>query len=967
LHFLFIPAKCFAMACLSNSRIGVRTAVLLLTTLGILSPSRAETPTDRPNIILVMVDDFGYECITANGGQSYQTPNIDSLAASGVRFTNCHVQPLCTPTRVQLMTGKFNVRNYVRFGLLDRDATTFGHLFQQAGYRTGICGKWQLGREVDAPQHFGFEQSCLWQQTRRPPRYANPGLEINGKETDFSDGQYGPQLVNQFALDFISQHRNESFFLYYPMILTHDPFQPTPDSSDWDPSTTGERALRDVRHFADMTAYVDKMMGRLVAHLDQCGVRENTMLVFLGDNGTHRSITSTWQNREIKGGKGETTHRGTHVPCIVNWPAGIEQPRVCDDLISSTDFLPTLCQAAGIRVGEDLDGVSFLPQLFGQSGTPRQWLYSWYSPRQRADMTVRQWAMDQRFKLYATGDLYDLESDLDEQSPIDPLDRSAEATAAANQLQQVIDQFAATRPKQLDDRFLASLPAAPQATRPQRRRQAAPGPMPGIGVDELRDRPGQRPNFLFILTDDQSPETLAAYGNNVCQTPNIDRLAREGVTLHDAHHMGSWSGAVCLPSRTMIMTGRSVWRIPGAAAKNPDRNVDRQQREAAIASAIADCMPAIFNRAGYQTFRTCKRGNTFKPANQLFQIVHDQDNREGNAQRGSAWHGERAIEFLQQRSREQRDDPFLMFLGFSHPHDPRNGTPELLQRYGARNLKSPPEEVDPNAPPLPVAYLPEHPFPHGHPGLRDETKVEGVKEDRSEATIRNELGREYACIENIDHQIGRVLKQLEAMGQLDNTYIFFTSDHGIAVGRHGLVGKQNLYEHTWRVPMIVRGPGIAPSSHNRGFTYLMDLLPTMCDLAGIDIPASIEGLSFRDCLEGKRDRIRDTLYGVYCGGTKPGIRSVKTADGWKLIKYDVREGTVRQTQMFNLNDNPHELLLEHATPPVIALTGNVPEASQVNLAEDPRYQAVRERLEKALLQQQQIHEDPYRLWDQPSP
>ncbi len=144
-----------------------------------------------PNIILIMADDFGYECVTANGGESYKTPNLDRLAAGGMRFEHAHSQPLCTPTRVQLMTGKYNVRNYLNFGTLVRTETTFGHLFQKAGYATGVCGKWQLGREPDSPQHFGFDEALLWQHTCRPPRYANAGLELNGVEKEYPEGATG--------------------------------------------------------------------------------------------------------------------------------------------------------------------------------------------------------------------------------------------------------------------------------------------------------------------------------------------------------------------------------------------------------------------------------------------------------------------------------------------------------------------------------------------------------------------------------------------------------------------------------------------------------------------------------------------------------------------------------------------------------------------------------------------------------
>ncbi len=272
--------------------------------------------------------------------------------------------------------------------------------------------------------------------------------------------------------------------------------------------------------------------------------------------------------------------------------------------------------------------------------------------------------------------------------------------------------------------------------------------------------------------------------------------------------------------------------------------------------------------------------------------------------------------------------------------------------------------ANPKQPPLPVNYLPAHPFHHGHPDLRDEVKVSGVWEKRDERTIRNELGREFACSENIDIQIGRVLEKLEAMGELDNTYVFYTADHGMAIGRHGLQGKQNLYEHTWRVPFIATGPGIKAGSRALGNIYLLDVLATICDLAGIDAPKTNEGISFKPVLEGQQDTVRDVLYGVYCGGTKPGMRCVKKGD-WKLIKYDVMDGQVRETQLFNLAENPHEFLKQHHADQVTALTGSQPSVSQVNLAGSPQYAAKRKELEALLLAEQQRLDDPYRLWDQP--
>jgi len=413
------------------------------------NPSRA-AETVRPNIVLIMADDFGYECVTANGGQSYQTPNLDRLAATGIRFEHCHVQPLCTPTRVQLMTGRYNVCNYTDFGTLPRTETTFAQLLKKTGYATGICGKWQLGHEVDSPQHFGFDEALLWHHTRRPPRYANAGLELNGVKMQVPQGGYGPTVVNDFAIDFITKHKAAPFLLYYPMMLTHDPFQPTPDSPDWDPTTNSENKLKGAKHFAEMTVYMDKLIGRLDAKLNELGIRENTLLLFIGDNGTSRNMTSQFNDADFQGGKGTTTHRGTHVPMIASWPSVIKLGSVNTDLISSVDFLPTLCAAAGAETPAGSDGISFLPQLHAKKGTPRDWLYSWYSPRQGAERSVREFAFDHRFKLYRSGEFYNLVADSEETKPLDLAALDGESAAAAKKLQAALDQYKDARPTSLD-------------------------------------------------------------------------------------------------------------------------------------------------------------------------------------------------------------------------------------------------------------------------------------------------------------------------------------------------------------------------------------------------------------------------------------------------------------------------------------------------------------------------------------
>ncbi len=402
-----------------------------------------------PNIVLIMADDLGYECIGAHGGTSYKTPVLDRLADGGIRFDHCYSQPLCTPSRVKIMTGIYNVRNYVRFGLLDPKQTTFAQLLNEAGYATCVVGKWQLLGGFEGPKHFGFDEYCLWQLTRRPSRYASPGLEVNGKQVDYP-GKYGPDVVADFACDFMRRNRAKPFLVYYPMILTHCPFEPTPDSPDWAPGSKGSKSYKgSAKYFGDMVTYMDKIVGRLVDQLDELGLRENTLVMFTGDNGTDSPIVSKMGDRDVPGGKGKMTDGGTHVPLIANWPGTIPKGKVSDDLIDFSDFLPTICGCAGVAVPEKLhiDGRSFLPQLQGKKGDPRKWIYCWYS--RGGGPTGKEFARNQRYKFYRTGQFYDIENDVLEKTPL-AVDALDEKTAAVrDMLQAALDQYKDARPENL--------------------------------------------------------------------------------------------------------------------------------------------------------------------------------------------------------------------------------------------------------------------------------------------------------------------------------------------------------------------------------------------------------------------------------------------------------------------------------------------------------------------------------------
>jgi arylsulfatase A len=423
----------------------VLTALLLVPSAR-LQAANASKAVSKPNVVLILIDDFGYECVTADGGESYRTPVMDKLAATGVLFEQCHVQPLCTPTRVQLMTGLSNRRNYTHFGHLDPSQTTFGNLLKKAGYATCIAGKWQLSNGFEGPAQFGFDEYCLWQLTRRPGRYKNPGLEINGKTFDYTRNEYGPDLVSDYALEFIARKKDAPFFLYYPMMLTHAPYDATPDSADYLEARSGKGKAGG--HFPDMVAYTDKLIGKVVAKLEELHLRENTMLLILGDNGTGRGTPSKFKGRDVVGGKGLTTTWGTHVPAIGNWPGHFASGKVYNGLIDATDFLPTICEATGTPIPAQLkiDGRSFLPQLQGEKGRPRDWLYAWYNPSGGATAKA-EFAHNAQYKLYADGRFYSVEKDDKETTPLADAGLDASAKASRARLQAALNQFAEPRPE----------------------------------------------------------------------------------------------------------------------------------------------------------------------------------------------------------------------------------------------------------------------------------------------------------------------------------------------------------------------------------------------------------------------------------------------------------------------------------------------------------------------------------------
>ena len=418
-----------------------------------------------------------------------------------------------------------------------------------------------------------------------------------------------------------------------------------------------------------------------------------------------------------------------------------------------------------------------------------------------------------------------------------------------------------------------------------------------------------RPNFLFLFTDDQAFSTINALNNPEVRTPNMDRLVRRGTTFTHCFHQGAWHGAVCVASRAMLNTGRYIWTC--GADNCGDWPLWGQ----------------TLGQAGYDTFMTGKWHNQAPALKRSFQTIgptgggmfaSKDPNAEANKQKGivndpydrprpgNSWSpydetleghwrqvdgetvhssklwADTAIDYLNGRA-TKRDNPFFMYVAFHAPHDPRQAPTEFVDMY-------PPQKIT-----IPPNYQPEHPFDQGDHKLRDEMLAPFP---RTKEAVQVHLSEYYAIITHADHHIGRILDALEASGEADNTIIFFSADHGLAVGQHGLMGKQNQYEHSVRVPLILCGPGIEAGRKNDAMVYLPSLFATTCEMAGIDTPETVQFPSLVPLLTGEKSKLHDSIYCAY----RHFQRMVRT-ERYKLIRYP----HVGEVQLFDLQDDPWEM------------------------------------------------------------
>jgi len=411
---------------------------------GALPTLAATTAPQKPNIIFILADDLGIGDVSCYGADNRKTPNIDKLAQKGLRFTHAYTAPLCGPSRALIMTGRYAFRtgatNQDRVAAWEStDEVLTAAYLKPAGYATSIIGKWsQFSFDpllVGFDDNLRFKASgCYWgtaddADADDDQKSKKGSYLLNGKTLPLNKADYMPDVMQAHLFEFITQHRNEPFYVYYSMSHVHGVIVRTPDS----PASGGDKES----FYVDNCAYMDKLVGGLMDELDRQKLSENTILIFVGDNGTSKgpSERSMIGGRRLIGQKGSMQEGGALVPLIVYWPGVTPKGKVCDDLTDSTDFLPTLAEIVGVQLPKDkvFDGRSLVPQLRGEKGTPRDWIFI---------QLARMWYVREAgWKLNQAGELYDMS-----QSPFEEILVPADtvnpvAIAARKRLQIALDQL----------------------------------------------------------------------------------------------------------------------------------------------------------------------------------------------------------------------------------------------------------------------------------------------------------------------------------------------------------------------------------------------------------------------------------------------------------------------------------------------------------------------------------------------
>lgn len=876
---------------------------------------------ERPNIVLIMADDMGYECLSCNGSLDYKTPQLDALAQKGLRFEHCYSLPICTPSRVKLMTGQYSFRNYERFGLLPASEVTFGTQLQAAGYRTAMVGKWQLGGDWRTPTQFGFDEYCLQnginpkapydRKTRGRSRYwGYPPIVANG-ELYKSEHTYGPDMLNEYAVNFITRKKDQPFFLYYPMLLTHSPFEPSPLT----PGQQGKDGkTSEVQYFKDMVEYTDRLVGNVVQALEQSGQRENTLILFTGDNGTTYPVKVTATNPDVRrmatdggrvgtlhvpgqvspsgkkgqyiegpitrttygdvpGGKDLMNEFGTHVPLIVNWPrhakAYAAVGHECKDLVDFTDFFATFVELAGAEspVERTLDGISFVDRLTGQGPSPRDHVFCHYWHFGRDAKRAKDAIHDGHWKLYSDGRFFDMPQDMAEAHPLDVNVLSQNADEAHQRLLH----------KYKDVRGLAIPNEAPSKMSLGANTSKAPTRI-------------EKPNVVLIYSDDQGWGDVGYHGFEDIMTPNIDTLAAHGTQFSQGYVCAS----VCGPSRAGLLTG--IYQQRMGVYGNYDKG------------GIPTRQPMIFEMLKKQGYQTGAIGK---------------------------WHVGAAQEELRPNNRGV--DFFYGFLWGAHDYSKSSTDPEdprKSERPIYRNTKIEPPIQDSNG------YLTEM-FTKEAVGFIERTSDEPFflyvaynavhhpwdvpkpYVDRVQGLKTHDERKLFAgMVLAMDDGVGAVMDALKKKGVADDTLVIFMSDNGsprgqgIAQPRQKVRGtttmsspgpfngfKGDTYEGGIRIPFVMHWPGRIPAGKTYSHPVInLDLMPTILARCGVSSPGKgfgFDGVDLMPYITGRQQsRPHNVLY--WRRGEDYAIRQ----GDWKLTWND--QAGPQTIRLFDMANDPEE-------------------------------------------------------------
>ena len=387
------------------------------------APAPARAAAGGPNVLLILADDLGRECLGSYGGTSYATPRLDALAAGGMRFERCFAMPMCHPSRIALLTGRYPFRTHARWGTLPESEITFGHVLEHAGYATALAGKWQMTLLRKDPDHVaksGFQTSSCW-GWHEGAVYRNAVIYVNGVVRPDLAERYSPDVHTDFLIDFMAQPRSGPFLAYYPMNLPHLSVVSADDAT--------------LPKYPELVAEMDRQVGRVLDALESQGHTRDTLVLFLADNGTPGGVVSKLGGRAIAGGKSQLSDAGTHVPLLASWPGVVPAGAVCPDLVDVSDFLPTLAEMTGAELpaGVELDGRSFAAQLRGRPSHPRDWIYFGWSGRS--------FLRDERWKLLNSGELYDMVQDPDEMQPIGVGQDTADSAGARARLEAYVRAY----------------------------------------------------------------------------------------------------------------------------------------------------------------------------------------------------------------------------------------------------------------------------------------------------------------------------------------------------------------------------------------------------------------------------------------------------------------------------------------------------------------------------------------------